>query len=170
MPGNESTLIARNAVPPLETNEPYQNIIQNRPGLTQTGLLTALTGLDVLLYPTSQAPPRLNTQNQRIGSNNRLSAFSGFPAITLPAGYTADGLPVGMEFLGRAFDEPTLLRLAYAFEQNSQIRRLPGSVPALAGEEFEYEAVPEPTTMTGLALAGLGMTVLRRRKAKSLQS
>lgn len=164
LPSNESTLIARNAVPALETNQRYQDIIQNRPSFTQSRLLTALTGLDALLYPTSQAPPRLNTQNQRIGSNNRLSAFSGFPAITLPAGYTADGLPVGMEFLGRAFDEPTLLRLAYAYEQNRQIRRLPGSVPALAGEEFEYAAIPEPTTMAGVALAGLGFTALRRKR------
>ncbi|MDX2228664.1 MAG: amidase family protein [Leptolyngbyaceae cyanobacterium bins.349] len=166
LPANRSTLVARNAVPPLETNQAYQDIIQNRPQLTQERLLTALDGLDALLYPTSQAPPRLNTQAQRIGSNNRLSAFSGFPAITLPAGYTTDGLPVGMELLGRAFDEPTLLRLAYAFEQNSQVRRLPSSVPALPGEEFEYAAVPEPMTMAGMALAGLGMTVLRRRQGK----
>ncbi|MDX2243613.1 MAG: amidase family protein [Leptolyngbyaceae cyanobacterium bins.302] len=167
LPSNQSTLVARNAVPALETNQEYQNIIQNRPGLTQGSLLTALTGLDALLYPTSQAPPRLNTESQRIGSNNRLSAFSGFPAITLPAGYTAEGLPVGMELLGRAFDEPTLLRLAYAFEQNKQVRRLPGSVPTLAGEEFEYAAVPEPMTMAGVALAGLGFTVLHRQRKGS---
>jgi len=170
LPSNQATLIARNAVPPLETNETYQNIIQNRPRQTQERLLTALTGLDALLYPTSQAPPRLNTEAQRIGSNNRLSAFSGFPAITLPAGYTASGLPVGMELLGRAYDEPTLLQLAYAFEQNSQGRRSPSFVPDLPGEEFQYQAVPEPMTMTGVALAGIGMTILRRRQRKSEQN
>lgn len=170
LPDNRSTLVTRNAVPALETNAAYQDIIQNRPGITQQRLLTALTGLDAIIYPTSQAPPRLNTQAQRIGANNRLSAFSGFPAITVPAGYTGSGLPVGLEFLGRAFDEPTLLRLTYAFEQGTKVRTSPSFTPDLPGEVFEYEAVPEPTTMAGLAIAGAGLAAMRRRQRKAEQN
>ncbi len=48
------------------------------------------------------------------GNNRRLSAVLGFPAMTLPAGFTADGIPVGIEFLGRPFAEPTLFKLGYA--------------------------------------------------------
>ncbi len=67
------------------------------------------------------------------GNNRRLSPLIGFPALTIPAGFTADGLPVGIEFLGRAFDEGTLLRLAYAYEQASDRRQPPQTTPALIG-------------------------------------
>ncbi|MED4602157.1 amidase family protein [Paenibacillus validus] len=58
-----------------------------------------------------------------------VSPFSGFPAITVPAGYTTDGLGVGIEFLGRAFDEATLIKLAYAYEQGTHHRKPPVLVP-----------------------------------------
>ena len=46
-------------------------------------------------------------------------------AITVPAGYTTDGAPIGISFLGRAFSEGTLIRLAYAYEQATRLRRPP---------------------------------------------
>jgi len=52
----------------------------------------------------------------------------------VPGGFTSDGLPVGIEFLGRAFSEGTLLKLGYAFEQGTQHRKPPASTPALSGE------------------------------------
>ena len=45
--------------------------------------------------------------------------------MSLPAGFTADGLPVGLELLGGAFSEPLLLRIAYAYERGAQPRRPP---------------------------------------------
>ena len=48
------------------------------------------------------------------GNNRRLSPVVGFPAITVPAGFTVDGLPVGFELMGRTFSEPVLLTLAFA--------------------------------------------------------
>ena len=43
--------------------------------------------------------------------------MTGFPALTVPAGFTTDALPVGLEFLGRPFTEAMLLNFAYAYEQ-----------------------------------------------------
>jgi amidase len=71
------------------------------------------------------------------GNNRRLSPVLGFPAMTVPAGFTADGLPVGLEFMGRAFAEPTLFRLAYGYEQGTHHRKPPQTTPALRGESSD---------------------------------
>lgn len=52
------------------------------------------------------------------------AALAGYSAISVPAGYT-HGLPVGITFMGRAFSEPTLIRVAFAFEQATKARRPP---------------------------------------------
>jgi len=65
------------------------------------------------------------------GNNRGLSPQIGFPAFTIPAGFTTDGLPVGLEFLGRPFAEGTLFRLAYGFEQGTRHRRPSPLTPPL---------------------------------------
>ena len=74
---------------------------------------------DALVYPSIQGLAPTAGSSPSTGSNNRLSPFSGFPALSMPAGVadTDPALPVGMELLGREFDEAGLLRLAYAYEQ-----------------------------------------------------
>jgi Asp-tRNA(Asn)/Glu-tRNA(Gln) amidotransferase A subunit family amidase len=164
LPSNLTTLNARNNVSDLATNTTYQDIITNRPTFVRNSLLQAMTGLDALLYPTTIAPPRLNTQTQQTGSSNRLSAFSGFPAVTLPAGFTGNGLPVGMELLGRAFSEASLLQYAYAYETAFNVRVAPSSVPALAGETI---VVPEPSSIAALGAVFLGgITLKLTRKSR----
>ena len=86
--------------------------------------------LTALLYPTIRQTARPIGQPQP-GSNCALSAISGLPAITVPAGYATDGMPVGLEMIGRQFAESDLLNLAYAFEQSSPHRRPPESTPSL---------------------------------------
>jgi Asp-tRNA(Asn)/Glu-tRNA(Gln) amidotransferase A subunit family amidase len=84
--------------------------------------------LDAFVYPTWSNPPRLiGDLNTPGGDNNQFFAPStGFPAITVPMGGTRGGtLPAGLQFFGRAWAEPTLLRLAFAYEQGTHHRRPP---------------------------------------------
>jgi Asp-tRNA(Asn)/Glu-tRNA(Gln) amidotransferase A subunit family amidase len=94
--------------------------------------------LDAVVYPTWSNPPRLiGDLNTPHGDNNQLFAPStGFPAITVPMGYTrGNTLPAGLQFFGRAWSEPTLLKLAYAYEQATHHRRAPSSTPPLSNSK-----------------------------------
>ncbi|WP_419162725.1 amidase [Candidatus Palauibacter sp.] len=99
--------------------------------------------LDAFVYATFDHPPDLIAgdvetnpapdDRYALGDNRSLSPLTGFPALTVPAGFTADGLPVGLEFLGRPFTEAMLLRFGYAFEQATHHRRPPSTAPPLSG-------------------------------------
>ena len=65
------------------------------------------------------------------GSSSSPAAVAGYPSITVPAGFVF-GLPVGISFFSTAYREPTLLKLAYAFEQASRVRRPPQFLPTVA--------------------------------------
>ncbi len=54
--------------------------------------------------------------------------IAGIPAIVIPCGYDSNGLPIGMQIIGKAFDEAMLLRVAYAFEQNTGFNRIRPSI------------------------------------------
>ena len=60
-------------------------------------------------------------------TNTLIASQTWLPAVTIPAGFTGDGAPVGLELTGRPYDEGTLLRLGYAFEQATGHRRAPAS-------------------------------------------
>lgn len=64
------------------------------------------------------------------GASSSPAAVAGYPNITVPAGYVF-GLPVGISFIGGAWQEPTLLRLAYAFEQATTVRQPPKYLPTV---------------------------------------
>jgi Asp-tRNA(Asn)/Glu-tRNA(Gln) amidotransferase A subunit family amidase len=89
--------------------------------------------LDALVYPTWSNPPRLiGDLNTPAGDNSQLfSPSTGFPAITVPMGYTRGTLPAGLQLFGRAWSEPRLIGLAYSYEQATQHRRAPVSAPPL---------------------------------------
>jgi amidase len=91
-------------------------------------------GLDAYAYPTWSNPPRLiGDLNTPHGDNSQFfSPTTGFPAIQVPMGYTRGGrLPAGITFFGRAWSEPVLVRLAYAYEQATRHRRPPDSAPPI---------------------------------------
>jgi len=90
--------------------------------------------LDAFVYPTWSNVPRLiGDLNTPHGDNSQFfSPTTGFPAISVPMGHTRGGrLPAGMTFFGRAWSEPVLIRLAYAYEQATRHRRPPESAPPL---------------------------------------
>lgn len=91
--------------------------------------------VDALVYPTWSNPPRLlGDLNSPHGNNSpRLSPPTGFPAITVPMGFVNGELPAGLQLLGEAWSEPTLIRIAYAYEQFTRHRRPPSSTPPLHG-------------------------------------
>src|SRR4051794_2647615 len=89
--------------------------------------------LDAWVYPTWSNPPRLiGDLNTPHGDNSQVfSPTTGWPAINVPMGYTRGTLPIGMTIFGRAWSEPTLITIAYAYEQATRRRHPPASVPPL---------------------------------------
>jgi aspartyl-tRNA(Asn)/glutamyl-tRNA(Gln) amidotransferase subunit A len=90
----------------------------------------ALANVDAILAPTVPvAAPRIAEERVRIGTEeetvrgallrlNRPANFTGHPAISIPCGFTRARLPVGLQIIGRAFEETLLLRLAGVYEQS----------------------------------------------------
>jgi amidase len=89
--------------------------------------------VDALIHPTWSNPPRLiGDLNTPHGNNSPFfSPSTGFPAVTVPMGYSRGTLPAGMTHFGRPWSEATLVRLAYAYEQATKHRRTPSSTPSL---------------------------------------
>ena len=86
--------------------------------------------LDALAYPTIAQRPVMVGMPQ-LASSCALAAQAGLPAISMPAGFTFDGLPTGVELMGRPFSDARLVAFAYAFEQAGPRRRPPPTTPAL---------------------------------------
>ncbi|SEQ95171.1 amidase family protein [Natrinema salaciae] len=117
----------------LDENVGYLRRLRRRGRLRETTLSRlAEHDLDAVLYPPSTVPPVEIPDHQPFEEMNcELSAHTGLPAIVVPAGFTDDGLPVGVELLGRAFAEPRLFELASAFERATDNRRPPDRFGAL---------------------------------------
>jgi len=83
--------------------------------------------LDALIAPTNGPSWTIDLVNGDHfgGGSSEPAAISGYPNISVPAGYV-QGLPVGISFFGRAWSEPTLIKLAYAYEQATKHRKAPG--------------------------------------------
>lgn len=127
-PSMEASMKAREAKVSLENDPEYLNIVETRPAITKTSLMDVFDGQDVdaLLYPTSALlPQNIENKSQGGGPNPKLSPFSGYPAMSVPIGFSESGLPIGMELLGTEFSEPTLIKLAYSYQEGTDHRMAP---------------------------------------------
>jgi len=86
--------------------------------------------LDAVIMPTGGPAWTTDLVNgdHYLGGSSTPAAVSGYPSITVPAGFVF-GLPIGLTFVGRAWEEPRLLKLAYAYEQGTHHRRPPRFLP-----------------------------------------
>jgi Asp-tRNA(Asn)/Glu-tRNA(Gln) amidotransferase A subunit family amidase len=145
-------------------SDDYRNRLAARVSLAQAVLeVMDENRLDAIVYPTVRRIAPIVGSNQ-IGSNAGLSAQSGFPAITVPAGFTPKGFPVGIELLGRPFAEPMLIGLAYSYEQATRHRRPPASTPSL-GESFGHRAAGESSSDTGAGSVRFEVAATSRQSA-----
>jgi amidase len=95
-----------------------------------------LHDLDAVVLPTGAPAWTTDLVNgdHYMGGNSSPAACSAYPAITVPAGHV-HGLPVGITFMGKAWSEPALLKIAYAFENATKLRKAPGFLPTLPTSE-----------------------------------
>jgi len=104
----------------------------------KTGFKEAMFGLDGLLLPTTPLPSsKISEDVETEVSGKKVSIFRaflrncnpisivGYPAITVPAGYSNIGLPIGLQIVARPWEEDKLLSMAYGFEQATKIRNAP---------------------------------------------
>jgi Asp-tRNA(Asn)/Glu-tRNA(Gln) amidotransferase A subunit family amidase len=115
----------------------YRRQLARRGELRQAVMTAfAASGLDAILYP-HQRRLVVPIGEPQVDRNGVLSNSTGFPAVSFPGGFSTPtataplGVPVGLEILGPEWSEPTLLKLAYAFEQHAKPRRAPASTPPL---------------------------------------
>lgn len=111
----------------------YRLALQKSKTLTQAqGLDMVITQnkLDAVVAPSGGAAWMIDLVNGDCGvfESGSMAAVAGYPIITVPAGYV-QGLPAGISFFGRAFTEPTLIKIAYAFEQATKARVAPKFLP-----------------------------------------
>lgn len=150
----EATFKRRNNTKGRDSDE-YRSALAKRKAI-QEAVLKAMDDakLEALVYPTIRRKAA-RIGDAQAGANCQLSASSGFPALSVPAGFTDDGLPVGLELYGRPLSDARLVALGFAYEKASPHRRPPSRTPALGMKAqpltFEItaiggEVVPSVTT------------------------
>ena len=124
----------------LDTDPTYLSLLETQRMVRR--LLVELmdrNSVDVLVYPVKALPAPLLGSSDNGSHDNSISSVTGLPAIVLPAGLNNEGLPLALEFLGRPFGEPILIKIAHAYERASHARVAPKITPHLSGEVFEYQ-------------------------------
>jgi amidase len=125
----------------LELDDSYRLRLQKRSELQQRVMkIMADERLDAIMFPHQQ---RLVVPigEKQVDRNGALGSITGFPSIVVPGGFSSPtptatlGVPVGIEFLGRPWSEKLLLEIAYAYEQATNHRRPPPTIPPLLASQ-----------------------------------
>ncbi len=130
----QDLFIRAQAKGPLTTKE-YLDALEANHRLSRKEGIDAVMDqfhLDAIVAPTA-GPTWVNdyaTGDHAIGGSSNAAAVAGYPDISVPAGFVFN-LPVGISFFGRAWSEPTLLKIAYGFEQTIQARKAPRFLPSI---------------------------------------
>jgi len=115
----------------------YKERLMKREELrNQVAAMMKKHGLDAVLYP-HQKRPVVKIGESQVDRNGVIGSVTGFPSCVVPAGFTKPtedalgGVPVGIEFLAKEWDEATLIEVAYGFQEATGFRKPPFSVPGL---------------------------------------
>lgn len=116
----------------------YDRSVRDDPNSMIAGFQDAVFGIDALILPTTPLPAaRIGEDMETDLSGKKVTTFLtfirncdpvsvvGYPAITVPAGYSREGLPIGLQIVARPWEEYKLFGTAYAFEQATKVRKPP---------------------------------------------
>lgn len=112
--------------------------------------------LDALVAPTGSPswPIDLINGDHFLGASSTAAAVAGYPVINVPAGFSF-GLPVGISFMGTAWSEPTLIKLASGFEHVTRVRRRPRFLPETPANQGNAAASIASVTARAVRIASL---------------
>ena len=131
----------------------YLNAVRTSKRLARRAIRSVIAehNLDAIVTVTNEAPWTIDlvTGDHFVVplAASTPPAVAGWPHITVPAGFAFDlELPIGLSFIGRAWEEPKLIGFAYAFEQATKARRVPTFEPTIAAREFVERADLVPSS------------------------
>jgi amidase len=132
----------------------YLEALRTSKRLMQEGIDNTLDrhDLDAIVSLTNSPPWTTDLVNgdHFLTASSTPAAVAGYPNVTVPAGFSFGELPVGINFIGRRWGEPTLIKLAHGFEQGTKVRHAPRFLPTLGVKDF----IPRDTNARGRAAPG----------------
>jgi amidase len=118
----------------------YQDALKTEKALMINGINEVMGryDLDAIVSLTGEPPWTIDLSNgdHFLTASSTPAAVAGFPSISVPAGYAFGEMPVSVSFIGTAWSEPTLIKVAYGFEQGTKVRHAPRFIPSLGVRDY----------------------------------